>query len=335
MAHSDLPRRWRIIRERYFYNVPPNARDQWDGKQTFKLGDTEQEAWRTWFERTGELPTEKQVIDMNYVFDSWWAEYVIRYLSESTHESYRHYLKKLRKVFGHLPPGALKPAHVFRYKDERRDANGHQLTVTANREAAVLSSAMNHAVRKGWVDANVLKPACTKLGPYKESPRTRVPSAEELEAFCDLNPRLRGYVTLKRITGLRQGQLLAIDLTRHYDGVYLCPPASKGGTSNRYEGETLIETINLILGSRVPRGPLFLNQHRKPLTSSALKSAWKRAMKKYVELGGEKFNEHDIRKYVASEAETLDHAQRLLGHKDSRVTQSIYRPGPQRVTVLD
>ncbi len=335
MTHSDLPKRWRILRGRYYYNVPPHSRYQWDGKQTFKLGDTEKEAWRTWFERTGELPTDSQVIDMNYVFDSWWAEYVIPHLADGTQDSYRHYLKKLRLVFGHLPPGALKPTHVFRYKDRRRDQNGNHLTITANREAAALSSAMNHAVRKGWIEKNVIQPACTKVGPYKETPRKRSPSQEELEKFCDINPHLRGYVTLKSITGLRQGQLLAIDLTRHYDGRYLTPPTSKGGRENQYEGESLVHTINAILDNRIPRGPLFLNRNGNPVTSSGFKSSWRRAMKKFVDQGGEKFNEHDIRKYVANKASTLEHAQCLLGHQDPRITAQVYRNGPQTVQVLE
>lgn len=272
---------------------------------------------------------------MNHVFDSWWAEYVIPYLAESTREGYRHYLKKLRLVFGHLPPDILKPTHVFQYKNNRRDKDGNQLTTAANREAAVLSSAMNHAVRQGWIEKNILKPACTKIGQYKETPRKRSPSREELERFCEINPKLRGYVTLKRITGLRQGQLLAIDLTRHYDGRYLSPPNSKGGRENQYEGGSLVETIDAILGRRIPRGPLFLNRMGNPVKPSGFKSSWRRAMKKFVDQGGEKFNEHDIRKFVANKAETLEHAQCLLGHQDPRITAQIYRTGRQVVRVLD
>ena len=104
MMHSHLPKRWRIIRGRYYYNVPPHARNHWDGKQTFKLGDTEQEAWETWFERGGTRPSrsEKEHIDMNAVFDSWWSEYVIPYCAVATQECYSHYQKRLRAVFGQL-----------------------------------------------------------------------------------------------------------------------------------------------------------------------------------------------------------------------------------------
>jgi integrase len=51
--------------------------------------------------------------------------------------------------------------------------------------------------------------------------------------------------------------------------------------------------------------------------------------------GGIKFNEHDIRKTVANEADNLEHAQRLLGHQDAKTTSSTYRIGrPETVRVL-
>ena len=47
------------------------------------------------------------------------------------------------------------------------------------------------------------------------------------------------------------------------------------------------------------------------------------------------WNEHDIRKTVANEADNLDHAQRLLGHQDAKTTSSTYRIGrPETVRVL-
>ena len=42
-------------------------------------------------------------------------------------------------------------------------------------------------------------------------------------------------------------------------------------------------------------------------------------------------DEHDIRAKVASDAENLERAQELLGHKDARTTQAIYRRGIRRV----
>jgi integrase len=45
----------------------------------------------------------------------------------------------------------------------------------------------------------------------------------------------------------------------------------------------------------------------------------------------ERFTEHDIRAKAASDAESLEHAQALLSHADSRTTKRIYRRKPERV----
>ena len=59
-------------------------------------------------------------------------------------------------------------------------------------------------------------------------------------------------------------------------------------------------------------------------------------MARFMKAGGKKFNEHDIRKTVANEASNLEHAQRLLGHQDSKTTSSTYRIGrPQKVEILN
>ena len=59
-------------------------------------------------------------------------------------------------------------------------------------------------------------------------------------------------------------------------------------------------------------------------------------MKRYIKSGGDKFNEHDIRKTVANEASNLEHAQKLLGHQDSQTTATTYRIGrPEIVKVLN
>jgi integrase len=48
----------------------------------------------------------------------------------------------------------------------------------------------------------------------------------------------------------------------------------------------------------------------------------------------EPFTEHDMRAKCASDAETLEHAQALLAHADSKLTQRVYRRKPERVKPL-
>ncbi len=233
----------------------------------------------------------------------------------------------LRRVFGEMRPEAIKPRHVYGYMAKRPRVSG-------NREAAVLSAVLSWAVRKGIIDFN---PIYGQVKKEKETPRDRLPTPEELQLFLDTagNDFLRGYCALKRITGMRQGQLLDINLTYQWDGEVLTIPGSKRGKDVEYEGEALKTVITSILGRRLPRGHLFLNRRRKPVTATGFRSMWRRAMDKFEEAGGERFNEHDIRAMVASEAKTLEHAQALLGHQDSRVTRRVYRRKAERVKVLD
>lgn len=151
MTQRELPKRWRTIpgRTGIYYRVPKQVRHLWDGKQTFKLGDTEAEAWRTWFARTGGSD-EVEKVTVSLMLDQFMREYVARHLAEETYAAYQHHCKPLKRVFGDLHPGTIKPVHVYRYLDKRP-------RVAGNREASVLSSAMTFGVEKGWIEANFLR----------------------------------------------------------------------------------------------------------------------------------------------------------------------------------
>ena len=58
-------------------------------------------------------------------------------------------------------------------------------------------------------------------------------------------------------------------------------------------------------------------------------------MKRFEAKGGERFNEHDIRKTVANAAETLEDARKLLRHQEAKTTARVYRVGREKVSVLD
>ena len=323
MTRSKLPPRWTIKHGAYFYRVPTGQESKWDEKKWFRLGATEGEAWRTWIER---IAPDCEASTINQLFDAWWQNYVVPYLKPSTQEGYAHYLLPLRKVFGHMKPESLRADMAFKYRTQRPRVSG-------NRELSVLSSALDYAVSQGLVERNVLKGNLARKGANAEPVRKRVPTGDEIEAFCQTAPHLRGYVALKLITGLRQGQLLAINLTEHWRDGKLTPPTSKGGRITEYSGEALAVIIKTIIGDRLPRGWLFLNRKRAQVTATGLKSAWRRAMAVYVVKGGEEFHEHDIRKTVATMADSLERAQKLLGHQDARTTAQVYRVGPVKVEV--
>lgn len=333
---KKLPPRWRFRHGAYSYRVPPDQRHLWDGKSEIKLGRTEAEAWRTWFSRLGEDGRD-DIRTMNDVLDGFYREYVMVELAETTQAGYLEHMKPLRRAFGHMLPHLVTVQHAYAYRKKRPPIAG-------NREVSVLSSALTWAVEAGIIAGNPLRGQIRRKGRNRETPRKRSPSDAEINAFLDMakHPILRGYVGLKRITGLRQGQLLAIDLSKHYQGGELHPPISKGGKDTVYSGECLEAIIEYIVYRRHGRsdianllaGPLFVSRDGKPYTKSGFKSIWQRAMRKWAAEDHERFTEHDIRRVAANECETLEHAQALLGHQDAKVTSRVYRSAPNKVEVL-
>lgn len=304
----------------FYLQVPASLRGRFDGKKWFRLGRTEAEAYRTYFERMG---TEvSPVNNMEQLFDEWYAQYVMVELAPATQEAYRHYLKPLRAAFGHMRPSSVRPVHAYQYLAGRP-------RVAGNREVSVLSKALSFAVRSGLIERNLLR---GQIERNPEKPRSRVPSASELESFLDgASDTLRHYVALKRLTGLRRGQLLDLKWS-DWDGETLTVRAAKGGRDTHYSGAALSMALDQI-GRR--GNHIFVRRDGERYTPHGFSSLFKRRMEAYVERGGERFNEHDIRAYVASNAETLEHAQALLGHQDSRTTNRVYRRGAVKVQVLE
>lgn len=314
---SGHPKRWIHRNNAWYYQVPKADRHLWDGKTWFRLGKTDAEAYQTWFSRkqgAGPLRTMSQILDA-YMADE------VSQKAESTQKAYGYYVAALRASFGAMRPQDVRPIHAYQYLDGRP-------RVAGNREISVLTKALTYAVKKGVVERNLLKGQVEK---NPEPSRKRLPEAAEIESFLHkANPTLRYYVALKRITGLRRGQLLKLTW-EDWDGESLKAPGTKGGRDVVYHGEALEEVMGTIPRSG---GNVFVRQDGEPYTPSGFSSIFKRQMVKFIQRGGEKFNEHDIRAHVASNADTLDHAQALLGHQDSRTTDRVYRRGAVRVKVI-
>src|SRR5262245_33400225 len=124
MKPKHCPDRWSEKHGAIYYQVPKDARDQWDGKAWFRLGATEPEAFATWYGRQQQvggddgLPsTISAAIDM-YVRD------VLPKKAPLTQQEYTRSLALLRPVFGHMRPAALKPKDVYRYMSMRPDVRG-------------------------------------------------------------------------------------------------------------------------------------------------------------------------------------------------------------------
>ncbi len=58
-------------------------------------------------------------------------------------------------------------------------------------------------------------------------------------------------------------------------------------------------------------------------------------MEKFIEDGGSRFTDHDLRAKVASDSESLSAAQSRLGHQSAQLTNRVYRRKPAQVSVLE
>jgi integrase len=82
------------------------------------------------------------------------------------------------------------------------------------------------------------------------------------------------------------------------------------------------------------RGACYINEATG--NASGWDSMWQRFMERIIgeKKIAERFTEHDLRAKCASDAKTLEHAQALLTHADSKLTNRVYRRKPEIVQPL-
>jgi len=158
---------------------------------------------------------------------------------------------------------------------------------------------------------------------------------------------VRAYIKLKLLTGLRRSDLLRLRATDlKEDGIHVQPGKTAGTTGKRLIIEWITELRQAVDEAQDVRpvhiAPwVFCNCsgacYVKPDGSAnGWDSMWRRFMDRVLAETkvSERFTEHDLRAKCASDAESLEHAQRLLAHADSATTNRIYRRKPERVKPL-
>jgi integrase len=327
---NHWPPRWARKHGSIYYRPRPEDRPDWDDKAWFRLGATDAEAFATWHERTKPRKGEGEgpPTTIGGAFTRYAAE-VLPTLSAKSQKDYQRAITTMRPVFGHMRPSALKPRHVYEFMT-------HRPRVAGNREKAVLSAVMTQCVRWGAIDRNLVR----EVKRNKETPRDRYVSDNELDAFLThCSKMLKAYVGLKMLTGLRQGQVLGLRRS-DWDGEVLQVPAAKAGRTVRYSGPKLRAAINACL--KLQKGKdavaslhILSSSTGTRYTSDGFRTLWQRAMKKYIDKGGVRFTEHDLRAKVASDSDTLETASKRLGHQQQSTTKRVYHRKPVEVEVLD
>jgi integrase len=340
---AGLPPRWRVVNGVYYYQVPPNQREQWDGKTTFRLGGTLDDAYREWTQRMGPPGDAKTIGDL---LDRYSRE-VVPNKAPLTRVENRRAIMRLRKVFGARSVGAIRPQLIYQYVEKSESRT------QGRREIRVFSHVYTKAVEWGLIDRHPFKGEVRLEG---EPPRTRYIEDWELEECLKMDSKrkkgsvlmIQAYIRMKLLTGLRRGDLLrlAIDALRE-DGIHVLPRKTAHTTGKRIIIEwspELSAAVQMAKDARpIDIGKyLFCNRrgecyfHDEKDTASGWNTMWQRFMKRVLDETkvSERFTEHDIRAKSASDADSLKHAQKLLTHADSKITDRVYRRKPEKVKPL-
>jgi integrase len=345
--NEGLPSRWRFTRNAYYYQVPSGLEGAWNGKKTFKLGNSLPEAYRVWADRLDEMDNVKTIGDL---LDRYALE-VVPTKAVTTQTGNHKQIKMIRSVFGTMPVGSIIPQHAYQYADKRKAEavkKGNSGVVSAKREIALLSHTLTKAVEWGYIPLNPL------IGQVKikgGKPRTRYIEDWEVDECMSLSTTsdtggvamIKAYINLKLLTGLRRGDLLRLTESNiKQDGLYVT--TGKTGKSIVYEWtDALIEALDAVKAVRpidfspylfcTRKGQCYFNEDG---TASGWNSMWQRFMKRIMceTKVSEAFTEHDLRAKCASDADSLDHAQDLLAHTDNKITKKVYMRGAVRVKPL-
>ncbi len=143
---------------------------------------------------------------------------------------------------------------------------------------------------------------------------------------------------LKHLTGCRQADLLALRRDAETPQRLVTREGKKRGRVRKFRWTWALRTVwrALLALDRVKNGNvkpthIFVTSSGTPITQRGFKSAWQRAMAKWVADGNERFTEHDMRSRTANDAGTVGQAQEILG--DGAAIR-IYRRGAQKVRPL-
>lgn len=260
-------------------------------------------------------------------------------LSERTRVDRRRHHAEIRSVFGHYDVAEMQAADILEWKRARAPKAPRQWNQAFSALKVLLAYAADPL---GLITSNPAR----EVKRMPEQRRTRAPSLAELEAFCALgSEQVRLYVALKLLTGLRMSDILRLTRPMILDDCLRTPVGKDGGRHARFlfrdpesgESTGLSELLGSIGALRRPVGSmaLFCNRKGQPYTKDGWESIWQYQMRKFVEAGGERFHEHDIRARAGMLAERQagrEAARQLLGHAEQRTT-AIYTERDDRVVV--
>lgn len=342
--NKSLPKRWIFEHGSYFYRVPTGLESQWEGKTKFKLGKSLPEAFAE-FARRIDQP-RGTINTLNDAFNRYLLQ-VVPTKAPASQASNHQQIKWLRKVFGDMPILPFAPMYIYKYIDMRTSkTSGH-------REIATLSHIYTKLIEWGEIDRHPFKGQVLLSG---EKPRDRYVEDWEIVEFLSISAKpktgaavIQAYTRLKLLTGMDKGTMLRLEPARNFteEGILIQRNKTKNSSGKRTL-YTWTKALRIAVDEAIAARPvhispyLFCNKYGQSYVNeltgnpSGFKSLWDRYMKNVMENTTLvlRFTERDLRAKVSTDAESLEHAQALLSHTNSKITDAIYRRKPTKVHPL-
>ena len=309
-SNTGLPPRMHIKRGRYYYvtTTPP--------RKWIPLGADRADALRNWASLEGEaMPAGVRTLQ------SVWERYareIVPLKADATQRDNLREAEKLLAVFGGMAVDAITAQHVRRYMDLR------EAKIRAKREKALLSHIINKA--REWGISDAPNPCAGIRGASTPGRDRYIDDAEYARLWQAADEPLRDAMDLALLTGQRPADVLKMDRTQLRDGV-IWIRQNKTGKKLRVivEGELrmVIDRCTARAAGR-PVASLYLVQSASGQRVS-YRSLADRFSKARSKSGVANVQFRDIRAKSGTDLDSLEQAQKLLGHKGRAMTEHYLR----------
>lgn len=243
----------------------------------------------------------------------------------------RSVLKHLLPVFGSMVLAQVTPKSIAAYRTQRQVEKAKPSTIV--KELGLFKAAFNVAIREWeWCRDNPVQRV--SMGRVNNA-RVRYVDDATFERICFACPAwLKPIVVVARYTGMRRENLVTlmwsqVDLTRRF---VVLEHTKNGDRLGLPLCEPVLRVLEELRRKRGLGQRVFMSADREPVTGDAIGMAFKRACS---QAGVTDFRFHDLRHTFASalvqRGVDLYRVQRLLGHRDGRMTQRYAHLAPENL----
>jgi integrase len=241
---------------------------------------------------------------------------ILEGVKPNTKKQYEIAARKLAKALGEFSPDEVTHGTVNKLM--------MQMSATpnmANRCLSLLRSVFKYAVKVEYVTTN----PCIGIDRHREKKRDRLITFEELSAIYQASgPRLRVIIDLLLRTGQRIGDVLAIRRADLLSEGIAFRQQKTGAKVIVAWNEELREAVARAkaLSPNISALTLLHNRRGKTPDYKTVRDQWDKAR---IAAKVEDATLHDLRAKAASDKDSIESAQALLGHASSETTKRVYK----------